>query len=117
LWFNYGVRQVPGLTVSILETLESGTPFGPNNVNNASSNGVDPRPFVTNPGYVNPPTGTQINYFFTADCSNVPARLADVGIDCVGGQRDAFRMAGQKRTVLGLNYSRPIGVGGHQLSL
>jgi carboxypeptidase family protein len=121
LWLNYGVPRVPGLTVSFLETLESGTPFGANNINNASANGVDPRgpnnSFVTNPGYVTPPTGSSINYFFTADCSNVPGRLADVGITCVGGQRDAFRLAGQKRTDLALNYTRPVAMGGHSVSL
>ena len=52
--------------MSFLETLESGVPFGANNLPNANANGVDPRPYVTNPGYVGPPTGTNTTYFFTA---------------------------------------------------
>jgi hypothetical protein len=119
LWLNYGVPRVSGLTVSFLETLESGTPFGANNITNsaAAANGVDPSPYVTNPGYITPPTGAIINYYFTANCANVPSRLADVGITCDGGQRDAFRLAGQKRTDLALNYTRPVAVGRHSLSL
>src|SRR6185295_16670937 len=51
LWLNYGVPGVSGLTVSFLQTLESGTPFGANNINNSTSaaNGVDPQPYVKNP--------------------------------------------------------------------
>ena len=59
LWVNYGLPWVDGLTLSLLETLESGVPYGANNLNNASANGVDPRPYVTNPGYLTPPTGAE----------------------------------------------------------
>jgi outer membrane receptor for ferrienterochelin and colicin len=81
LWINYGVPRVSGLTLSAMQTLESGVPYGA-----SSTSGVDPRPFVTNPGYVTPPPGTSTTYYFTA--------------------RDAFRTEGQKRTDLAVNYDR-----------
>jgi len=59
-------------------------PYGASNPNN-TANGVNPRPFVTNPGYVTPPTGSNTIYFFTA--------------------RDAYRTEGQKRTDFALNYT------------
>ena len=59
-------------------------PYGASNLNN-TANGVNPRPFVTNPGYITPPTGSNTIYFFTA--------------------RDAYRTDGQKRTDLALNYT------------
>jgi hypothetical protein len=116
LWINYGVPRVSGLVVSLLETLESGVPFGPNNLNNASANGVDPRPYVANPGYVAPPTATTVNYFFTADCSRLPATIPSQ-IECVGGQRDAFRTEGQKRTDFAASYTHGIKTGAHTLDL
>jgi len=102
---------VNGLTVSVLATLETGTPFGANNINNAPNfNGVDPRPYVTNPGYLTPPDGTSTNYFFTVDCSNVPAAVTQAGLGCTSGnKRDAFRLVGQKRADLAVNYVRRLG--------
>jgi outer membrane receptor protein involved in Fe transport len=85
LWVNYGLRWVNGLTLSALETLESGVPYSASNVNGANFNGVDPRPFVTNPGYLTPPAGSNTLYYFTA--------------------RDAFRTQGQKRTDIAANYT------------
>jgi len=84
LWLNYGVPKLDGMTLSFLQTLESGVPYGASNLNN-TANGVNPRPFVTNPGYVTPPTGSNTIYFFTA--------------------RDAYRTEGQKRTDFALNYT------------
>lgn len=72
-----------GLTVSALQTLESGVPYGA-----VSSNGIDIRSYVTNPGYLTPPANNQLSYFFTA--------------------RDAFRTEGQKRTDLAATYTRRI---------
>jgi outer membrane receptor protein involved in Fe transport len=89
IWANYGVPRVNGMVISVLQTLESGVPYGASNINNASANGVNPRPFVTNPGYINPPTGSNTTYFFTA--------------------RDAFRTEGQIRTDLALNYTHKLG--------
>jgi hypothetical protein len=117
LWLNYGVPRVDGLTLSLLETLESGTPFGANNILNTSANGVDPRPYVTNPGYLAPPPGSSTTYYFNTDCSAVPARITDTGITCVGGQRDAFRLEGQKRTDFAANYTHGIDVGSQKIDL
>jgi outer membrane receptor protein involved in Fe transport len=91
LWATYGLPWVSGLTVSALQTLESGVPYGA-----VTSSGVDPQPFVINPGYLTPPTGSTTFYYFTA--------------------RDAFRTEGQRRTDMALNYSyRPHGLGRIQL--
>jgi outer membrane receptor for ferrienterochelin and colicin len=81
LWLNYNPPYVPGLTVSVLQALESGVPYGAVN-----ANGVDARPYVTNPGnvYLTPPASTTTSYFFTA--------------------RDAFHTEGQRRTDLAVNY-------------
>ena len=105
LWLNVGVPKLQGLSLSLLQTLESGVPFGPNNINAANANGVNPIPYVANPGYLTPPDGTQTNYFFAVDCSSVPAAVTTGGFDCTdGARRDAFRTVGQKRTDLGINY-------------
>jgi len=74
---------------------------------------VDPRNFVTNPGYVLPPPGSAINYFFTTDCSRIP----EIEANCVGGQRDSFRTESQFRSDFGVNYTYPVTVGGRQLNL
>jgi carboxypeptidase family protein len=81
LWVNYSPDFAPGLTISVLQALESGVPYGAVN-----TNGVDPRPYVTNPGnvYLTPPASTTTTYFFTA--------------------RDQFHTEGQKRTDLAFNY-------------
>jgi hypothetical protein len=92
LWLTYGVPRANGLILSLLETLESGVPYGASNLNTTSPNfnGVNPRPYVTGaPTYVNPPSGASTIYFYTP--------------------RDAFRTQAQKRTDLAINYSRGIG--------
>jgi hypothetical protein len=90
MWLNYGVPKLEGMTLSFLQTLESGIPYGATNLNGASANGVNPRPFVTIPGfaYSNPPDGAGTTYFFTA--------------------RDAFRTEGQIRTDLAVNYTHKL---------
>jgi Carboxypeptidase regulatory-like domain/TonB dependent receptor/TonB-dependent Receptor Plug Domain len=93
LWLNYNPSFAPGLTVSVLQALESGVPYGATN-----ANGVDVRPFVTNPNnvYLTPPGSTATSYFFTA--------------------RDEFHTEGQRRTDLALNYTRQVpGAGRAQL--
>jgi hypothetical protein len=99
LWINYGLPWVDGLTLSLLETLESGVPYGANNLNNpnASTNGVDPRPYVTNPGYLTPPPGAVTTYFFTA--------------------RDAFRAERQVRADFAANYTYGLTTGNRRLDL
>src|SRR5262245_51532670 len=83
LWLNYRPDFLRGLTLSFLETLASGIPYGA--VNPLQSASVDPRPYVTNPGYLNPPSATQTTYYFTA--------------------RDAFRTEGETRTDFAANYA------------
>jgi hypothetical protein len=76
--------------VSLLETLESGVPYGASNLNTTGNfNGINPRAYVTGaPSYINPPTGANTIYFYTA--------------------RDAFRTEAQKRTDLAINYGHSI---------
>jgi outer membrane receptor protein involved in Fe transport len=69
-------ERVGSLTVSGIERIQSGTPYG-------ASGTVDTRPFVTNPGYTTPPA--TVTYFFTA--------------------RDAFHTETQVRTDFAVNYS------------
>ena len=90
LWVNY--RPWEALTLSVLQALESGIPYSASNQNSASLNGVDPRPWVANPGYVTPPAGAQTRYFYTA--------------------RDAFRLEGQKRTDFAATYNYGLQFGG-----
>jgi hypothetical protein len=81
LWINYGIPRVEGLAISALETLASGVPYG-------ASGPVATQPYVTNPGYLTPPSntgGNAVTYFFTA--------------------RDAFRTEGERRTDLAVNYT------------
>ena len=87
LWLNYGVPKLEGMTLSVLQTLETGVPYGASNLTATNPNGVNPRPYVTIPGfsYVQPPDGAGTIYFYTA--------------------RDAFRTEGQKRTDLAVNYT------------
>ena len=60
MWVNYGVPKLTGLTVSVLETTASGVPYG-------AVGTVNVAPFVTNPGYLTPLTGTlNKSYYFTA---------------------------------------------------
>ena len=81
LWANYHPAFAPGLTLSLLQALESGVPYGAVN-----TNGVDPRPSVVNPNnvYLTPPASTATTYFF--------------------GPRDEFHTEGQRRTDVALNY-------------
>jgi hypothetical protein len=79
LWLNYGMPRVPRLTVSLLQTLESGVPYGA-----VSTSGVNTQPYVTNPGYTTPLPANQTVYYFTA--------------------RDRFRTEGQVRTDFAATY-------------
>lgn len=119
LWINYGVPKVTGLTVSVLQTMDSGSFFGANNlVNTINANAVDVRPFVTNPGYLTPPDGTVLYHHFAVDCASAPASPAYLRENCTNGaRRDAFRLEGQIRTDLGLNYSRQVGLGRQRVEL
>ncbi len=83
IWATYSLpwtQRVANVSLGVVQTLESGTPYG-------ASALINPRPYVTNPGYAVTP-GNQ-TYFFTA--------------------RDAYRTEGQKRTDISLDLSRRIG--------
>jgi outer membrane receptor protein involved in Fe transport len=100
IWMNYRPGVLRGLSVSLLQLMESGIPYGSGGrdaaVAGAVTSGVDPRPYVTNPGYLNPPSGTDIAYYYTA--------------------RDAFRTESQFRTDMAVNYTwRVPGGGGVEL--
>jgi outer membrane receptor for ferrienterochelin and colicin len=76
LWATYALPQLPNLLVSVLQTLESGVPYG-------AVGNVATRSFVTDPGYLSEPGS--VPYYYTA--------------------RDRFRTEGQKRTDLAVNYT------------
>jgi outer membrane receptor for ferrienterochelin and colicin len=80
LWANYFVPRVPRLTLSVLQTIESGAPYGA-----VSTSGVNTQLYVTNPGYETPLPPNQTVYFFTA--------------------RDAYRTEGQVRTDVAVSYA------------
>jgi hypothetical protein len=92
LWVNYRPSVLNGVTLSVLQTLESGVPYGAGGRDAASqgavTSGVDPRAFVANPGYLNPPAGLDVVYYYTP--------------------RDAFRTESQFRTDLAINYAHRI---------
>jgi outer membrane receptor for ferrienterochelin and colicin len=81
-WTTVGVPLgSPGddLNIGVIEWIDSGTPYGAVGV-------IDPRPYVQNPGYVNPPATEA--YYFTA--------------------RDAFRTASASRTDLAVVYAHRV---------
>jgi hypothetical protein len=90
MWMNYGVHRVDGLTLSVLENLGSGLPYG-------AVGTVDARPFVTNPGYVTPQGATSETYYYTA--------------------RDAFRTQGFSRTDFSAVYTHGINAGSRKVDL
>ena len=79
MWINYGVPMLHGVTLSALQTVTSGVPYG-------ALGTVATQPYVTNPGYQTPPSPTSAfgAYYFTA--------------------RDAFRTDGERRTDVAANY-------------
>jgi outer membrane receptor for ferrienterochelin and colicin len=90
-WVNLGVPGVQGLTVSVLQDLATGLPYGAGGGLASGQSGfsasgvVDARPFVTNPGYATPQGGDRETYYYTA--------------------RDAFRTEMSRRTDLAANYT------------
>ena len=91
IWSTYRVplpEKAGGVEVGVLYTLASGVPLSASGGAGAG-NGVgliDPRPFVTNPGYARPlGNASTVEYFFF--------------------ERDRFRTETQYRTDLSLNYS------------
>jgi hypothetical protein len=74
-------KAVGQASLSWLQIFRTGSPYGAVGV-------IDTRPYVTNPGYVDPPSS--VEYYFTA--------------------RDAYRMATLHETDLAFNYSKRVGV-------
>ncbi len=88
LWINYGVPKVPQLTVSILENLSSGVPYG-------AVGTVDATPYVSAAvlaSYVTPQGGSNETYYYTA--------------------RDAFHTDSEFRTDMSATLSHSVNVGG-----
>jgi hypothetical protein len=81
IWATYGVPRITGLVLSVLQTLETGVPYGA-----IATSGLNPQRYVTNPGYQSPPTA--VTYYLTP--------------------RDAFRTEGQQRTDFAANYAHKI---------
>jgi hypothetical protein len=102
LWITYGVPKVNGLSLSLLQTLATGLPYGAGGGNPTNPIGfspsafVDARPYVTNPGYVTPQGGSRESYYYTA--------------------RDAFRTKASRRTDFAANYSASLAVGPRRLA-
>ena len=90
-WFNYGVPKIEGLTISVLQDLATGVPYGAGGGLASGQSGfsasavVDARPYVPDLGYATPQGGTRETYYYTA--------------------RDAFRTEMSRRTDMALNYS------------
>jgi outer membrane receptor for ferrienterochelin and colicin len=80
IWVNAGMPWVDGLTLSLLQALESGVPYNAN-----SGSGVNANPYVTNPGYLTPPAATATTFYYS--------------------ERDAFRLDGMKRTDFSASYA------------
>ncbi|MEO8258536.1 MAG: TonB-dependent receptor [Acidobacteriota bacterium] len=103
LWVNYGVPRVTGLTISLLQDLSSGLPFGAGGGSPAGQSGfsasavVDARDYVVNPGYATPQGGSNQTYYFTA--------------------RDAFRTQASRRTDFAANYAYGIGTDSRKVEL
>jgi len=86
MWGTYGVPLSPSkgdITLGLVQQFASGVPYGAVGL-------INPSTFVSNPGYVTPPT--QVEYYFT--------------------ERDAFRTDATYRTDVSVNYAFRFGHGG-----
>ena len=90
IWFNYSVPRMEGLSLSLLQEMASGLPYGALGL-------VDARPFVTAPAYATPQGATTENYYYTA--------------------RDAFHTAAMFRTDLAVNYSHAVTGGARKVEV
>lgn len=91
VWGSYAVpiaERLGGLDVSLLFAAASGVPLGQNsetpNSPGLAVGQINPIPYVTNPGYANPLSGSTIDYFFFP--------------------RDQYRTEAQYRTDFSTNY-------------
>jgi hypothetical protein len=83
LWVSYRPAKLANVTVTLLQLLETGVPYGA-----FAGNGVNPQPYVANPGYLTRPSSQQTSYYF--------------------GPRDEFRTEGQRRSDLAVQYVHPL---------
>jgi hypothetical protein len=90
LWINYGVPKISALTLSVLENMSSGVPYG-------AVGSVDVRSFVANPGYITPQGGSSVTYFYTA--------------------RDAFHTESEFRTDFAASLNHNLNAGSHKIGL
>jgi carboxypeptidase family protein/TonB-dependent receptor-like protein len=93
LWINYGVPKVPALTISVLQTMASGVPYG-------ALGSVDASPYVdpaVNAQYITAQGGSSVNYYYTA--------------------RDAFRTDAEFRTDMSATLNRSVNTGARKVDL
>lgn len=94
LWGTYDVpmpRVVGSVNLGVVHQFNSGVPYG-------AVGQINPRPFVTNPGYATPlGSGATVDYWFLP--------------------RDAFRTEGSNRTDLAINYGYRIPAAGQSIEL
>ncbi len=89
-WANYAVPFVAGLSVSGVESVASGVPYG-------AAGSVNAAAFVVNPGYITPQGGSGVTYYFAG--------------------RDTFRTATSYRTDVAANYVFALNRGGRKTEL
>jgi hypothetical protein len=93
LFINYGVPKINALTLSLLQTLSSGVPYGALGSVDASAF-VDPS---VNARYMTPQGGNSVNYYYTA--------------------RDAFRTESEFRTDFAASLNHGINAASHKIDL
>ncbi|MEP7305302.1 MAG: TonB-dependent receptor [Acidobacteriota bacterium] len=98
VWLTFDVPRVTGLTLSLLQDLASGLPYGAVGIAGGGG-GVDAAKAgaVVNPGYATPQGGSSEIYYYTA--------------------RDAFHTENSKRTDVAVNYGYSVGRGSRKVDL
>jgi outer membrane receptor protein involved in Fe transport len=96
LWLNFRVPKVEGLTLSALQDLASGLPYGAVGTIDARSFVAASSPAVA-AAYATPQGGASQTYYYTA--------------------RDAFRTEASRRTDFAANYIRGVGAGPRKINV
>jgi outer membrane receptor protein involved in Fe transport len=96
MWVNYGLPKLTGVTLSVLEDLASGLPYGAVGTIDARSFVAASSPAVA-AAYATPQGAASETYYYTA--------------------RDAFRTAASSRTDFAANYTRAVGSGSRRPTL
>ena len=89
-WANYAVPFISGFSLSGLESVASGVPYG-------AAGSVNAAAFIANPGYVTPQGGSGVTYYFAG--------------------RDAFHTATSYRTDVAANYAYALNRAGRKTEL